>query len=251
MLDILQLVVGAIVGLFAGMMLGTIGGGGGGTYVILLTFVLGLPVTQAIGTTLAISAMTAFAGAIPRWRSSNICKQFLPYLCIPAVIGVMGGALLNQYMPTTLLKLMMAAVFVLLGLFSVTRTNRVGCGTKKRWVIKTGLILFGIIPGLLGGAFGMAEAVPTSAFLVAVIGLEPQMAVGTTLITVLAASLAGAVVYFGKQSINFVLVLALGIWSAVGAYMGARLTSKVNRKTLAIVLAILALVFGVFLAFHS
>jgi len=250
MLSMLQLAVGSLVGLFAGVLLGAIGGGGGGTYVILLTFVLGLPVTQAIGTSLALSTMTAFAGAVQHWRNGNIHRQSVPYLCIPAVIGVIGGAFLNQYIPADSLKLMMAIVFVLLGLFSLVRSNRVGQGTKKQWVINMGLIFFGFFPGLLSGAFGLTGTVPISSFLVAISGLEPQMAVGTTLTTVLVTSLAGAVAYFGKQSIEFVLVLVLGVWSAIGAYTGAKLTAKVSRKTLAIVLAVLALAFGVYLALH-
>jgi uncharacterized membrane protein YfcA len=76
------------------------------------------------------------------------------------------------------------------------------------------------------------------------------MAVGTSLTVVLTTSLAGAMVYFQQQAIQLKFLLILGVGSVIGAYFGAKLTVFINKKALAITLALLALAFGVYMAFH-
>jgi uncharacterized membrane protein YfcA len=63
--------------------------------------------------------------------------------------------------------------------------------------------------------------------------------------------LAGAIVYYQQQAIEFDLLLILGVGSVVGAYLGAKLTTFINKRALAIILAVLALAFGIYLAFHK
>jgi uncharacterized membrane protein YfcA len=92
-----QLVIVVVLAAFAGLLLGVIGDGGGGLYVLLLTFVLSLPVERAIGTALALSTVTAFAGVVGHWRNGNVDRQSAVYLGPPAVFGVVGGAFIIQY----------------------------------------------------------------------------------------------------------------------------------------------------------
>jgi uncharacterized membrane protein YfcA len=61
----------------------------------------------------------------------------------------------------------------------------------------------------------------------------------------------GVIVYYQRQAIDFNILLILGIGCIAGAYLGAKITSHINRKALAITLAILTLTFGIYLAFHS
>jgi uncharacterized membrane protein YfcA len=55
----------------------------------------------------------------------------------------------------------------------------------------------------------------------------------------------------GQGPINFHMLLILGAGSVVGAYLGAKITPLVNKRAMATSLAVLALGFGVYLAFHA
>jgi uncharacterized membrane protein YfcA len=247
-----QLVEVVILAALAGLLLGVIGGGGGGLYVLLLTFVLSLPVERAIGTALALSAVTAFAGVIGHWRHRNVELRSALYLAISSIVGVLGGVLLVKYVPVTLLKTLMVVTFILIGLLSLVRTKQVEQADNMPIQPKWGLLLpAGFITGLVSGAFGLSGSTPLSSFLVSFAYLAPALAVGTSLTVVLATSLVGAAAYYENGNIDFHMLLILGLGSVVGAYLGAKITPFVNKRVLAVTLAVLALGFGIYLAFHS
>jgi uncharacterized membrane protein YfcA len=248
----LQLVGAAILATLAGVLMGVIGGGGGGVYVILLTFALDLPVQKAIGTALALSTVTALAGVIGHWRNRNVERNYALYLSASAVLGAVAGAWLIRYIPPGLLKSMIVATFVLIGLTSLVRIRQREQGSMTVAAQKSGLLLpAGLVTGLVSGAFGLSGSAPLSSFLVSFAYLSPPLAVGTTLVVVLVTSLAGSAIYYQQQSINLVLVLILGTGSVVGAYWGAKINTIINKEVLAVTLAILALAFGIYLALHS
>jgi uncharacterized membrane protein YfcA len=246
-----QFVEVIILSAFAGLLLGVIGGGGGGLYVLLLTFVLNLPIKQAIGTALALSTVTALAGVIGHWRNKNVNKESALYLSLSSIVGVVGGSFLIKYVPPSILKSLMVVTFVLVGLLSLVRTKQAEKSDDTRVASKWGLLLpAGFVTGLVSGAFGLSGSTPLSSFLVSFVYLPPAIAVGTSLTVVLVTSLAGTIVYYQQQAIEFDLLLILGIGSVVGAYLGAKLTTFINKRVLAITLAVLALAFGIYLAFH-
>ncbi len=250
-MDALKLIEVAALAFPAGMLMGVIGGGGGGFYVIILTFVFNLPIKQAIGTALATSTVTALSGVIGHWRHGNLEKESTVYLGVTGVLGAVGGAILVQYLSSTLLKYMVVVFFAVIGLLGLIRTNRWQSGSKLTRKNKVTLLIpAGLISGIVSGAFGLSGSTPLSSYLISFTYLSPPVAVGTTLTAVLATSLAGAVVHYQQQAIDFKLVLVMSAGSVIGAYLGAKLTAVINKKVLAIVLAILALAFAVYLALH-
>jgi uncharacterized membrane protein YfcA len=250
--NMLQLVGVIALSAFAGLLLGVIGGGGGGLYVLLLTFVLNLPIEKAIGTALALSTVTALSGVIGHWRNKNVNRESTFYLSLSSIIGVVGGSLLIKYFPPSILKMLMVITFVLVGLLSLVRIKQAMNGDDRRVTNKwAALIPAGFITGLVSGAFGLSGSTPLASFLVSFTYLPPAIAVGTSLTVVLVTSLAGAMVYLQRQAIDSSLLLILGTGSVVGAYLGAKLTASINKRVLAVTLAVLALTFGVYLFFHS
>lgn len=140
---------------------------------------------------------------------------------------------------------------MLVGLLSLVKKKQTGKSDNMRETSRRGLLLpAGFITGLVSGAFGLSGSTPLSSFLVSFVDLSPAIVVGTSLTVVLTASLAGAFVYYQQQAIDFRLLLILGIGSVIGSYFGSKLTGFINKKVLAITLAILALAFGIYLAFH-
>jgi hypothetical protein len=235
----------------AGFLLGVIGGGGGGLYVIMLTFVLGLPVREAVGTALALCTITALAGVVGHWRSGNVDKPSMPVLGTTAVVGVLSGAYVAQLLSANLLKYLMVATFVLTGVVSLAKTNRSASVSANREKPRLKLLIpAGLLTGLVGGAFGLGASTPLSALLVAFQDVSPALAVGTALTVILLTSLVGSVAYLW-QGIDFGLVLILGVGSVVGAYAGAKLTKRIDKRLLTVVLACLTLAFAVYMMLSS
>ena len=57
-----------------------------------------------------------------------------------------------------------------------------------------------------------------------------------------------AVFHTSNMPVDIKTLLILGIGSAVGAVFGAKLTSKINRKVLTIILSAMAILPGIYLA---
>jgi hypothetical protein len=252
-MDILQLIELIALALLAGTFLGVMGAGGGGFYVIILAFFLNLPVETAIGTALALSMITAIAGVAGHWRSGNVDRGCSIYLSAAAIFGVVGGAVLIQYVSSDIIKYAIVAFFVAAGALSLVRIKQVQVeqDSKKQITRKWRLFFPGVVTGLVSGAFGLSGSTPLSSLLVSFFHLTPRRAVGTTLTSVLVTSLVGAIVYWQEQAIDFNVLLILGVGSVIGAYLGAKLTARVNRRALAIALAVAALGFGIYLALQS
>jgi hypothetical protein len=235
----------------AGFLLGVIGGGGGGLYVIVLTFVLGLPVKEAIGTALALSTITALAGVVGHWHSGNVDRPSMPVLGTTGVVGVLCGAYVAQLLSADLLKYLMVATFILTGIVSLAKTNHSENTRANRAKPRLGLLIpAGLVTGIVGGAFGLGASTPLSALLVAFQDMSPAIAVGTALTVILLTSLVGSAAYLG-QGIDFGLVLILGVGSVVGAYVGAKLTRRIDKRLLTVVLACLTLAFAVYMILGS
>jgi uncharacterized membrane protein YfcA len=186
-------------GVFAGLVSGLFGVGGGFTLVPALVIALTAQAMPAayimhlsIGTSLAVMVVTALYTAYLRWRSGDLDRTLLGRLAPFIVGGALAGSLIGDALPGTILK----AIFI--GYVALTianglrpRRNRAapipggGDHGKVRgphlWGIGSvaGLIggLLGsgpaivVVPYLRGAAFAMPVATATSAALSAPIGL--------------------------------------------------------------------------------
>ncbi len=251
-MDLSLLVEIIIISGLAGLLMGVIGGGGGGLYVIVLTFFLGLPVEVAIGTALALSAITALVAVLENWKNKNIDGNTALQLTTYGAVGTVGGAFLVQYLSPDLLKFLIVITFVLLGSLALIRTKQldqdITLPVKRRLKL---LLPVGFLMGVVGGAFGLSGSTPLSSFLVSFVNLSPARAVGTSLLVTLLTSVVGVLIYYQRQAIDFNILLILGVGCIVGAYLGAKITAHINRKMLAITLAVLTIIFGIYLAIHS
>ena len=233
----------------ASFIMGAMGFGGGGYWTILLIFFFGVPVEIAIGTSLALSAITSSVAVLEHWKNGNIDKFISLQLTVIGAIGTVGGAFIVVYLSPYLLKYIIVIIFVLVGVSSLVRarkSNQDNIYTIRR---KSKLLIpMGFFMGFIGGALGLSGSTPLSSFLISSVKLSPAKAVGTTLTVVLLTSIVGAIVYYQEQAINFNILLILSIACIIGAYLGAKLTPHINKKVLTITIALLSIAFGIYLA---
>ncbi len=250
-MDLLSLAeIFSIAGL-ASFIMGAMGFGGGGYWTILLVFFFGLPVEIAIGTSLALSSITSMVAVIEHWRNNNIDKYLALQLTVYGVIGTVGGALLVRYLSPVILKYSIVIIFVSIGALSLIRTKKIDQEQSNHVKRESKLIPpMGFFMGFIGGALGLNGSTPLSSFLISSVNLSPHRAVGTTLTVVLLTSIAGAIVYYQIKAIDFEILSILSVACVIGAYLGAKLTARINRKVLTVTIALLSIAFGIYLAFH-
>jgi uncharacterized membrane protein YfcA len=116
------------------------------------------------------------------------------------------------------------------------------------------LILFSLLIGTIGGAYGVGGGVFTSAYLIGVCRLPVHSTAGATLLATFVASCVGVlgfatVSWTGAESGAptapvWSLGLAMGIGGLVGGYLGARLQRLLPSRWIAVVLAVFLLLLG-------
>ncbi len=100
--------IGVVIGLVSGVLAGSFGVGGG----ILMTpgvhVLLGAPAIVALATPLPVIFPTALAGALAYRRRGELDTMAAAWLVGPGLVAAALGALLTEYVDTTLLLLVTA-----------------------------------------------------------------------------------------------------------------------------------------------
>ncbi len=110
-------VVVAATGAGVGVLTGFLGVGGGFLIVPALVMLVGLPIQQAVGTSLIIIAMNSFAGVLGHMNSTAIDLHIIGVFIISGFAGAFLGARLATIMPASKLRTSFAIFVVLLGAF--------------------------------------------------------------------------------------------------------------------------------------
>jgi hypothetical protein len=227
---------GAVAVLGVGITLGLLGSGGSVLTVPVLVYVLGLPMHDATGHSLALVGVTGLAGAWAHWRRGNVSPQITGWFGIPSLLSV--------YATRTLLapRLPAAADRALLLAFAGLMTAAAAAMLRRRVedpkataaecscpALTTQGLLIGVVAGLLGAGGGFL-IVPA---LVILGGLPMRLAVGTSLTIIAAQSLAGfAGAYQAGVPFQWKLLAALTSMASLGMALGLALNSRVPAARL-------------------
>jgi uncharacterized protein len=202
----------------------------------------------AAGTNLAISAASAGAGALRHAREGRVDWRVVAWIAPPAVAGAVGGALLAEDAPESLLFALIAAVLVWSGVDLVFRpvaprpraSMRLGRGAASSAAI-----------GALGGAAGVILGTLRMPTLLRVVGMDVRRAAGTNLATGFFLGLAGFTAYAKAGSVEWDL-LAAGLAGAIpGGWLGARATGRISEDRLRLALGVVLVVVGCVFALRA
>ena len=103
----------ALAGLFAGVLSGLFGVGGGILFVPALTLGLGLTQLHAEATSLLAIIPTAVAGAAQQYRYGNVRWRAAVLIGVASIGGVVAGAQLAQSLPEHVLTRLFAVLLLL------------------------------------------------------------------------------------------------------------------------------------------
>lgn len=220
-------------GLVTGGLLGTLGAGGSVLTVPALVYLLGQPVGAATTTSLAIVSANAAVGAVGNWRAGTIDLRLGSGFAAASVGGALVGARLNRLASGETILFLLALV-MLVAAWSLWRGRPEGRAPRSmsrgaRIALIAGL---GVATGVLTGFFGVGGGFLIVPVLVLLLDVPLREAIGTSLLIITVASLAGFAGHLAEGSVDWPLTVTFAAAGMVGAGVGARVGQRVSSERL-------------------
>lgn len=248
---LLAVVFGATIGL----VLGLLGAGGSILAVPALVYGVGQPLQTAIPTSLAVVALSAFGGLVPRGRRSAVQWPVALVFGAAGIPAAFAGTALGKLFPQRWLLLAFAVLMVVVAVKMLRGgENRTGaCRTRDGGVAWRSCLpkalAAGAAVGLLTGLFGVGGGFIIVPALSLLLGLGAQQAVATSLVVVLINSIAGFAAHASAAtSIDYTVLLLFAGTSLLVSIVAARLSTKLNPATVRRWFAYVVLAVAVFVA---
>jgi len=252
-MNLTDLILILIIGLFAGVMAGMFGIGGGVVMVPAMIVFLGYSIIEANGTSLAALMMpVGIFAVIQYYKNKFVDLKIAAIFAFGLLLGVLFGAKFAIALPSDILK-QLYGIFLLYvsWRFFELRTKKSPQSndtkeltTEKKYSV-TILILIGITAGVLSGLFGIGGGLVMVPMMVTLMKFHPKKAVGTSLAALLLpVALPGVIEYYnsGNLKIETAAILALGL--VFGSILGAKITITLPTKTIKRVYAIFLFIMG-------
>lgn len=242
-----------VYGLVVGMLVGLTGMGGGVLMTPLLVLGLGMPATVAVGTDLAYSSVTKLAGAWQHWRQGTVEIRVVRALALGSLPATVVAVALLYFLHTVLhidvnailerfiaVMLIVAAVLMVRKIVFGAGHARDGADVSLSGFPTTKLVAIGVIGGFLVGMTSIGSGSLIIALLVMTISLAPEKLVGTDVAhAFLLVGVAALAHFFFLREIDFALAGKLLVGSIPGVLIGSRMATRVPRRPLQAVLALL------------
>ncbi|MDI3196320.1 sulfite exporter TauE/SafE family protein [Pseudarthrobacter sp. AL07] len=230
-------------GLFVGIVLGVVGGGGSIIAVPALVYGMGMSPAEAIPTSLLVVGISSLAALIPRLREG----LNWPVVLIVGAAGIpaaWGGTAVGRLLDPNILMLAFAVIMVFAGirmLMRVTETEG-SCSTGPNRAFRScapKAVGVGILVGFLTGLLGVGGGFLITPALTLFLGLRMKQAVGSSLAIIVINSAAGFGAHAAGFTIDWPSVLSFAVPAILGSLVAARLARHLNDKHIRISFAVL------------
>lgn len=228
-----------VVGFIVGLLIISLGGGGGAVYVGILTAFFNIPPAIAATTSLATTIPTTAVGTFSHWKAGNVNWRFGLTMLIGGAVGSVVGSLCSGFLPENLynkitgLILLLLAVQMLVSYIKKKRkkddTQNVNPGNKKSNTVKA--VCFGLLGGIMSGLVGLSGGGPIIAGLM-ILGCQALETVGTSVLVLFGIAVTGFLTHLGIGTIDWKLVGLLTIGTVCGAFVGPLLLKRINKQKL-------------------
>ena len=226
-----ELVAFAAAGLATGVLSGTLGVGGGFILVPLLTLI-GVPIHDAVGTSLAFIVIVSGAGAARHLRQSSADARLAAAVALPGVVTAQLGAHVANRLDEQVLALVFGLVLVAVAAWMLLAPDLPEGGPSDYRVDVPRAALVGLVVGFASGLLGVGGGFLLVPALVLLLGIPLTVAVGTSLLAIILPAVSGTVAYAALGSIDWTALAATVPLGVVGALYGARLAVRIPQTTL-------------------
>ncbi|MHA7289635.1 sulfite exporter TauE/SafE family protein [Arthrobacter sp. MDT3-24] len=230
-------------GLFVGIVLGVVGGGGSIIAVPALVYGVGMSPAEAIPTSLLVVGTSSLAALIPRLREGINW----PVVLIVGAAGIpaaWGGTAVGRLLDPNILMLAFAVIMVIAGIRMLMRSMETegSCSTGPNRAFRScapKAVGVGILVGFLTGLLGVGGGFLITPALTMFLGLRMKQAVGSSLAIIVINSAAGFGAHAAGFTIDWPSVLSFAVPAILGSLVAARLARHLNDKHIRISFAVL------------
>lgn len=251
----MEIIVYALVGVYAGFAGSLLGIGGGVIVVPALVGFLGVPIHNAIATSLVTNTAVSVLSVIRKTDNGLVNIPLGLLLSITTVMGVLVGVRAGRILPPSLLEgcfLVFAAVMcasMIRKLFAkpdnleellknksiFTQSFKDRGKTVTYSPQKTPLSLFlSVFAGMISGVLGVGGGVLQIPILNTISKIPLKPAGGTSNLIIVFTSGAAALSYFRSGHTLLEPAAHLIVWLCLGVWLGTKVLDRVNDKALAI-----------------
>lgn len=252
-----------LTGVVAGFSTGALGIGGGFFIVPTLYWILswtgldrGHALEVAIATSLGVMIFTSGGSAITHSIKRAVIWKIFFYFTMGSVVGAVLGPFLAQYLPTASLRFSLAIIEVLVGIYLILKPRpRVDTAQESAKLYTPYFFVpFGFICGLIGSLLGIGGGifvVPTLMLL----RIKARQAVATSSVCIVPLAIIALFSYYfwaqrcGRvpfsQIVSVPALIALSIAALASSPVGAYVCHKVSEKILRISLGIILIFWGI------
>ena len=227
-----------IVGFVVGLLIVSLGGGGGAVYVGILTVFFHISPAIAASTSLATTIPTTAVGAFSHWKAGNVNLRFGITMLVSGAVGSVIGSLCSGFLPQGLYNKLTGIILLLLALQMLISFLRKKHGktaeqapaqTKMANTIKA--VCFGLLGGIMSGLVGLSGGGPIVAGLM-ILGCPALETVGPSVLVLFGIAVTGFLAHLSVGNIDWQLVGLLAIGTMCGALAGPFLLKQADKKKL-------------------
>lgn len=223
MTPVVYVICAVLVLVFSGLL--AMAGLGAAFLFVPLFYYLGVPLSEATPTALLLNVVSLLFATISYWRGHLIDLRLgLPVLVMAVALSPIG-ARLTPNVETRVLLGLFAAFLVFAGfmmLFGKVRRRERTPGRAVEVAAGAGV---GAVAGFFGGLLGVGGG----NFILPVlnwVGLDPKVAVGTTALVVVFASLSGFLGHATLGGLDPLFIGIMAVMAASGSIVGSHLTKN-------------------------
>ena len=238
---VITFAITALIGIVIGILSGLLGVGGGIIMVPVFRLAFGMTAVGATATSLFTIIPTSVSGAVQHIRG----KTCLPKLGI--ALGIGGactsplGVWLAQVSPGWLVMLAAALVIAYSAFTMLQKALKVSGGPASatmpeppvlsgRDIVKAAAI--GATAGVASGYIGLGGGFLMIPLMVSLLGMPMRLASGTSLIAVMILAIPATIMQCALGNVDYLSGIAVACGSIPGAFIGARLVSRVPERAL-------------------
>ena len=264
-MDSLSLLGLIALGLCSGGVTGLIGSSGVLIVVPALTFLFGLPIHAAIGTSLAVDVIASIILSIVYFRMGNVELRSGLGLALGAVVGSQVGSRIAKYIPSANLGRGFGIFLVIIGAGRLSGKGLIGLLSSQRSPqsmdtqkvsgqnnsIKVGPIqvaaslVLGFLLGIISGIFGAGGGIMFLLTLIVLLKYPLHKAVGTSTLMMTLTALSGAIGYALNGYVSPLAFILVGVGAIVGGRIGAVYANKIPEASLSKIIGIVFIALGI------
>ena len=252
-----MIVEALLIGAFVGIVVGSLGAGGGILSVPILVYILGQDPHQATGLSLIIVGLTAAVSLATRARSGNVAWREGALFALAGLVGTWAGSALGPLVPARALMLSFCALLGAVAVFMVRSQLRPSVASSSdeaggaadvhgSWTFATvcRVVALATLTGFLTGFFGVGGGFAIVPALHLALRYPMKRASATSLLVMVITAvfglasriLAGTLMITAEAGVMVALFTAA---SMGGGIVGAKLTKRVSNRVLGLVFAAL------------